>query len=191
MIKPFLPATADEIALQLGVGGFGKMGLKHVKFGGLNKNKVVKSNILFTKITEGENMVSKVEQKPAKPKAEVTLPKEKEIKVADHIPFSDFEKLDIRIGTITKIQPHPNADKLFVMMVKIFDCEPERQIVAGIRQHYKMEELLGKQIAVITNLQPVVLRGVESNGMLLAAVDGKDVAIMTPEKKVLNSAKVQ
>ncbi len=92
---------------------------------------------------------------------------------------------------MVKIKPHPDADKLYVMLVKIFECEPERQIVAGLRKHYEMEDILGKKVAVITNLQPVLLRGIESQGMLLAAVDGEHVTLMVPEKDIKNSAKVE
>lgn len=180
LLKPFLPAAANEIALQLGVKNFEKTGMKDMKFGKLSRNKIVKSSILFTKLHEEEKPMSKEEKVKAK-----------EIEVPDHVPFADFKKLDIRIGTVTKIQPHPNADKLYVLMVKVFECEPERQIVAGLRQHYRMEDLLGRKIAVITNLQPAVLRGVESQGMLLAAVDGKNVVLMVPEKNIKNSARVE
>ena len=120
-----------------------------------------------------------------------TVPSEaKPLKMHDTVPLSDFKKFDIRVGTITKIEPHPDADKLYVMMVKIFECEPERQIVAGLRPYYEMEDLMGKKVAVIVNLQPAVLRGIESQGMVLAAVDEDDVVVMTPEKDIKNSAKI-
>ncbi len=193
LLKPFMPATANEISLQLGLKNLEKQGLKDIKFGKISRNKIVKSSILFTKVKEENTMVAKAENPAKKEKVESVLPRgeAKEIKVSGMVPFADFEKMDIRIGTITKIEPHPNADKLYVMMVKIFDCTPERQIVAGLRKHYKMEDLLGKQVAVITNLQPVVLRGIESLGMILAAVDGEHVVVMTPDRKIKNSAKVQ
>lgn len=183
LLKPFLPATANEIALQLGIENFEKSGIKDLKFGKLNKNEVVKSSILFTKLKEENKMVvsHKKEEKVAV----------KELKALDHVPFSEFEKLDIRIGTITKIEPHPNADKLYVMMVKIFECEPEHQIVAGIRQHYKMEELLGKKISVIVNLQPALIRGIESQGMLLAANDNSHLSLIVPDRDIKNSAKIK
>lgn len=180
LLKPFMPATANEIALQLGIKNFNKLGIKDLKSGKMAKTKVTKGSMLFTKIMEVEQMSNKTEKKVESKKEE-----------PDTVPLADFSKLDIRIGTITKIQPHPNADKLYVMMVKIFECEPERQIVAGLRQHYKMEDLLGKQIAVIVNLQPAVLRGVESQGMLLAANDTDKVVLMVPEKDIRNSAKVR
>ncbi|MFH0752865.1 MAG: methionine--tRNA ligase [archaeon] len=182
LLKPFLPSTASEIGLQLGIKNFDKSDMKDLKFGKLGRNKLVKSGMLFTKLEEAKAVVKEKHERGVVAK---------EIKMHDTIPFSEFKKLDIRIGTVTKIQPHPDADKLYVMMVKVFECEPERQVVAGLRQHYKMEDILGKQVAVIINLQPAVLRGIESQGMILAAVDEKNVVLMAPEKSIKNSAKIQ
>lgn len=108
----------------------------------------------------------------------------------EEIQIEDFQKLDIRIATITAVKQHPKADKLYILRIKL-NGEPERQIVAGLRKDYKESELLGKQIAVIINLKPVMLRGEESNGMLLAAVDrdGKAV-ILTPDKPIENFSKI-
>jgi len=100
-----------------------------------------------------------------------------------------FNKLDIRIRTITEVYDHPNANKLHVLKVK-FDSISDRQIVAGIKNYYSKEELVNKQISVIVNLEPAVLRGVESQGMLLAAGDGKDVVLLGSEKKIENFSKV-
>lgn len=96
----------------------------------------------------------------------------------DKIPFSDFAKLDLRVGEIKKAEEHPNADKLFVLKVDF--NEEERTIVAGLRGYYDKEELEGKKAIFITNLEPTNLRGVESNGMILAAVSGdrKNIKIL-------------
>lgn len=109
----------------------------------------------------------------------------------DNISISDFNKLNIRIGTIIEVSPHPNANKLYVLKVR-FDSIPDRQIVAGIRSYYKESELMNKQIAVIVNLEPAIIRGIESQGMLLAAGDDKgSVVLMKPEKKIDNFSKVR
>jgi len=108
-----------------------------------------------------------------------------------YIEFKDWEKLDLRIGTIKAVEDHPDADKLYVLIVK-FDDVPDRQIIAGIKEQYKKEELIGKQVVVIVNLQPITLRGIESNGMILAAVNKKDkIVLISPEKKIDNNSKVQ
>ena len=96
------------------------------------------------------------------------------------INFDAFKKLDLRVGQIIKVEDHPDADKLFVLQVD-FGSE-QRQIVAGLRAYYEKDQMLNKKIIVIMNLDPAKLRGVESNGMLLAAGDGKDnVALLVPD----------
>ncbi|RKX44762.1 MAG: methionine--tRNA ligase, partial [Thermotogae bacterium] len=94
-----------------------------------------------------------------------------------------------RIGKIISVEDHPNADKLYVVKVDLGD--EVRQLVAGLKAYYKKEELLNRYVAVITNLEPKKLRGVESQGMLLAADDGETVALLTPEKEVKLGAKVR
>lgn len=104
------------------------------------------------------------------------------------VTIDEFRKLELKIGTIAKAEFHPNADRLLVLQVNL--GSEERQIVAGIKGHYALEELVGKQIVVIANLEPARVRGVESQGMLLAATDGNRIVIMTPEKAVQPGAKV-
>ncbi len=83
--------------------------------------------------------------------------------------ISDFAKLDLRVGEILEVEEHLKADKLLVLKVGFGSELGERQIVAGLRGFYSLEELKGKKAIFIVNLEPVVLRGVESNGMILAA----------------------
>ena len=105
------------------------------------------------------------------------------------ITIEEFGKLELRVATIKAVEPHPNADRLFVLKIDL--GTEERQLVAGIRAHYAPEELVGKQIVVVANLQPVTLRGVESQGMLLAASDGDKVIVLSPEKPIAAGAKVR
>ena len=104
------------------------------------------------------------------------------------ISIDDFRKLDLRVATVKSAEPHPNADKLLVLQIDIGG--EARQICAGIRNHYTAEELVGKQIVVVANLETVKLRGLESQGMLLAASDEGRVIVLTPEKPVQSGAKV-
>lgn len=99
------------------------------------------------------------------------------------IAFDDFSKLELKIGTVIEAEDHPNADKLLVLKVDLGEEQP-RQLVAGIRGNYSAEELKGKQIVVLANLEPRTLRGVESQGMLLAARGKEKVALLYPEKEV-------
>lgn len=96
--------------------------------------------------------------------------------------FDDFQKLDLHVGTIKTAEAVPGSDKLLKLIVDL--GEEERQLVGGIAKEYSPEELPGKQIVVLTNLEPRTLMGVESQGMLLAAdVDGKPV-LLAPDKEV-------
>ena len=106
----------------------------------------------------------------------------------EQLDFEDFKKLDLRVGEIKEVKDHPNADKLYVLSVDI--GEEMREIVAGMRHYYKREELIGKKIIIVANLKPVMLRGVKSNGMLLAAQKGEKVVLLEPGKDIGNGAKV-
>jgi len=105
------------------------------------------------------------------------------------ITIEEFGKVELRVATIKAAEPHPNADRLFVLKIDL--GTEERQLVAGIRAYYKPEELIGKQIVVVANLQPATLRGVESQGMLLAASDGEKVIVLSPEKPIASGSKVR
>ena len=100
------------------------------------------------------------------------------------ITYDDFCKLDLRVATIVEVAEHPNADKLVVLQIDLGG--ERRQILAGIKAYYSPEALLGRQIVVVTNLAPRKMRGLESNGMLLAASvgDQEDVVIVSPSKEV-------
>ena len=96
--------------------------------------------------------------------------KSKKAKKKEEITIDDFDKLDLRVGQIVEAKQHPDADKLLVFKVKI--GEETRQIVSGIKNWYEPDDLVGKKVIVVYNLKPVKLRGVESQGMLLAASKG-------------------
>ena len=98
------------------------------------------------------------------------------------ISFNEFKKMELRVGEVLSVQDHPNADKLIVMKVDIGG--EERQLVAGLKPWYAAEQLKGKKVVVVANLEPAVLRGEKSEGMLLAAQDGDDVVILVPERDV-------
>ncbi len=104
--------------------------------------------------------------------------------------IDDFAKIELKIAQIKEVEEHPNADRLYVLKI---DCGEEnlRQLVAGIRKGYSKEELIGKKIVIVANLEPAVIRGVESQGMLLAASDENGIAILMPEKDVKVGSKVK
>lgn len=104
--------------------------------------------------------------------------------------IDEFSRVELRVATVLSAEPHPNADRLLVLKIDLGD--EQRQLVAGIRKHYAPEELIGKRIVVVANLQPATLRGIESQGMLLAASDEEGrLSLVTPEKPVGIGAKVK
>lgn len=96
--------------------------------------------------------------------------------------IEDFKKLELRIAEIKEANDHPNADKLLVLTVDLGGRQ--KQVVAGIKAFYIKEELIGKQVVLVDNLDPVTLRGVESQGMILAGSDESILAVITPDKKL-------
>ena len=101
------------------------------------------------------------------------------------IPFSEFSKVDLRVGTIIDVKDHKDADKLYILQVDL--GKEKRQLVAGLKGIYSKEELNGKQIIVVCNLESKDMRGMKSEGMLLASENG---TILSPEKQVKNGSKV-
>ncbi len=105
------------------------------------------------------------------------------------VSLEEFKKFELRIAEIESVTPHPQADRLYVLGIKVGDTR--KQIVAGIRKHYGVEELKGKKIVIINNLEPAVIRGVESQGMLLAASEGELLTLLTPERMIPDGAPVK
>ena len=121
---------------------------------------------------------------PAQPPAAAPAPAAPQGKAT--ITYDDFVKLDLKVGKIVEVREHPNADKLLCMTVDL--GSEKRQIIAGIRGHYSPEALLGMEIIVVTNLAPRKMRGLESQGMLLAASSGegdaRSVVVLTPQREL-------
>ena len=143
---------------------------------------------LFQKVIVYQANISAAYAKRKEKEAAKKEEPKKEEKV-EEVTIDDFAKLQFKVGTILKCEPHPKADRLLVEQV---DLGGEvRQIVSGIAKHYKPEELIGKQVVVVTNLKPVKLRGVESYGMILCATDDKDLSFVTVAKEMPNGVTVR
>ena len=190
LISPFLTNTAKEIRRQLGIEGEIKLE-DASEFGLLASGaKVTKGDVIFPRLDiqeeikkldaenkalsdrrekELEEWIAKAGGKKPEAKAVVEA-KEDE---AAPITIDDFDKVKIKVALIESVEDHPNADRLYVLNLKLGD--ERRVIVSNIKSHYTKEELTGKKILVITNLEPKKFRGVESHGMLMAAQtkDGK------------------
>jgi methionine--tRNA ligase beta chain len=109
------------------------------------------------------------------------------------VQYGDFAKLEFRVGTVLEVSDHPNADKLLVLKVDLGD--QQRQIIAGLRGYVSHEQLLGSQVAIVANLAPRKMRGLESQGMILAAsytdAEGKlHVVPLTVMEKTAAGAKI-
>jgi len=100
--------------------------------------------------------------------------------IMETIKFDDFKKIDLRVGKILEVEEIEGADKLYLLTVDIGD--ETRKLVAGIKKWYKREELVGKTIVVAVNLEPKVIRGIESKGMLLATLFDTQLSVLTTDK---------
>ncbi len=98
------------------------------------------------------------------------------------VSYEKFREIELKVAKIEEVSAHPNADRLYVLKINLGDAQ--KQIVAGIRASYKPEDLIGKQVVVVNNLEPAVIRGVESQGMLLAASDESGIAFISPQREV-------
>ncbi len=113
----------------------------------------------------------------------------KEIEHKDEVTIEDFARLEFRVAEVVDVKPHPKADKLLVLSIKLGN--EERTIVSGIREWYKPEELTGKKVIIVANLKPVKLRGVESQGMILAAEDETGLSVATLDRDIASGSEVR
>ncbi|HVY01879.1 MAG TPA: methionine--tRNA ligase [Candidatus Nanoarchaeia archaeon] len=179
LISPFIPETTEKISkifnFDIDIKQVGKP---------LKITKIKKSPVLFSKIEFKEKEDKKENEKPNKPA------KIEGIMSVSQIKYDDFAKLDLRVGNIEKAEDIEGADKLYKLQVDI--GTEKRQILAGIKPYYKKEELVGKQIICIVNLEPRKMKGLESQGMLLAAGtdDKSTVVLISPEKKTKSGLKI-
>ena len=173
-ISSLLPETARKIFDQLGIAGREDLydWASADTFGLIPEGtKVHKGEVLFPRLDVEEEIKSLEEMF-----AEKIVDQEVKLDHKEEIIIDDFDKVELRVGKVVKCEKHPKADKLLVSQIKI--GSEMRQIVSGIAQWYKPEDMVGKSIVVVCNLKPVKLRGVESQGMILAAGnDGDDLVI--------------
>ncbi len=200
LIEPFMGRTAERIREQLGISAEGWESA--TIFGRIAAGtKVVKGEALFPRLDVKkeaarlekanrallEKRTGKAQEETEK-KGEMTVEKKEEKKVDEKISIDDFAKIEMKLGVVESCEQHPNADKLLVFRVAI--GEETRTIVSGIRKWYEPEALVGKTVVVVTNLKPVKLRGIESNGMLLCAEAGEDLSLLTVMAEMESGAKI-
>ena len=136
-----------------------------------------------TKLGKTDGLFPRIEVKEV-PEEEV-----EKLDLKDEVTFDDFMKMDIRVAKIIKAEKHPNADKLLKLQVDL--GAEQRQVIAGIAEHYAPEDLIGKSVSIVANLKPAKIRGELSQGMILAADDGKVISPLIPLKAVDPGSKVR
>ena len=191
LLSSFMPETAEKILDEISTNQRDFNSLS--EFGYLECGHTVdnKPEILFARIDVKEFMenLEKEKAKEAKKAEKEAKKAEKAAEPAkEEITIEDFMKLELKVGTIVSAEKHPKADRLLVEQIDLGD--ETRQVVSGIAGSFKPEEVIGKKVVVVTNLKPVNLRGVESQGMILCASTKKDLDIVTILKDLPNGTKV-
>ena len=180
MLYPYMPSTATKILDQINTDQRDFESLKEFGNYASGTKVVEKPEMLFARLDPKE-VAKKVEVIEAKQKASIKAVKEKKEKEAketkEEITIDDFSKIQLKVGKVIKCEKHPNADKLLVSQIDVGEETP-RQIVSGIADVYSPEEFTGKKVIVVTNLKPAKLRGVESQGMVLAGGDKKVLGVV-------------
>lgn len=165
LIYPFMHTTSDKIRKQMGLWYAEPVWEDALVFDMMNGEQVKKGDAIFPRLDI---------EKELEELAALSAPKEQNIplELKDEIVYDDFDKLDLRVGTILEAEKHPKADKLLVFQVQM--GTEKRQIISGVANHFKPEECIGKKVVVVANLAPRKLRGLESKGMILFADDVAD-----------------
>ena len=181
LLAPFIPDTSEKILDYLNI----PEKLNQLSWNSINENALKEGH----KIKVPMPIFQKLEISELKEKlSRIRKNKEKQ-GVKNLVSYEEFKKLDIRVALVEKVEKVPKADKLYKLSVDL--GTEKRTLVAGLAEHYKADELIGKKIVILTNLEPRKLRGILSQGMLLAAVEGDKVSILTPDKDLPSGAKVE
>jgi len=180
LLSPFIPDTSEKIFSYLNVPNS-----KATSWYSIDENAIKEG----LKIKKPEPLFQKLEIDDLKESLQEIRKKSGKKGDKDLVSYEDFKKLDIRIAVIDEVEKVPKADKLYKLSISL--GEEKRTLVAGLAEKYKIEELKGKSIAILANLEPRKLRGILSEGMLLAAVDGDIVSILTPDRDIPSGAKIE
>ena len=182
LLEPYLPDTAKSIYQQINTNATSWESLQ--AFGGMNPGeKVGTAQILFARI-DAEKKMEEIQKATKKPE------KQEKPEGVLQIGIEDFAKVDLRVARILSCEKVQKADKLLLLRVQL--GEEERQIVSGIAPWYAPDDLVGKNVIIVANLKPAMLRGIESCGMILAADNGKGgVSVVFADEAISSNAKVR
>ncbi len=177
LLAPVLPESSQEIWEQLGEKGkIGEVNPQTFRWNGKNR-RIGDVRGVFPRLDKKRIMEEINQAVPPTPEASTTpasaTPAEKPVEGIAHIGIEDFAKVELRAGEIITAERIPKADKLLKFTVDVGETTP-RQILAGIAQYYEPEKLVGRKVIVVTNLAPRKLRGLDSQGMILAAAIGEE-----------------
>lgn len=191
MVWPVMPAVAAKMADSLGLAG---VSVDKIRGGLLEKISTAQALLKpGAATTVPEALFPRIETKKVSDKAQKKAggkKKKKKAKKIEQVGIEDFGRLDLRVGQVIEAGPIEGADRLLKLMVDIGEKEP-RQLVAGVAAHYSPEDMKGKRVVVVANLKPVELRGVLSQGMLLAGSKGKTLKIIEPNEALAPGAKIK
>ena len=194
LLTPYMPETSERILAQLYPANpkAGERDFDDLDKFGLRENDIKvteKPEILFARLDLEEVMkeVEKIQEAQKKAAGIKDYPK---VEKKPEITIDDFDKIQIQVGEVIKCEPVKKAKKLLVSQIRIGD--EVRQIVSGIAAYYKPEEMVGKKVAVVTNLKPCKLCGVESQGMILAAADDENnLSVLTVDKDIIEGSEIR
>ena len=194
LLTPYMPETSERILAQLYPADpkAGERDFDDLDKFGLRENDIKvteKPEILFARLDLEEVMkeVEKIQEAQKKAAGIKDYPK---VEKKPEITIDDFDKIQIQVGEVIKCEPVKKAKKLLVSQIRVGD--EVRQIVSGIAAYYKPEEMVGKKVAVITNLKPCKLCGVESQGMILAAADDENnLSVLTVDKDIIEGSEIR
>lgn len=187
LLKPFMGATTSKIWIQLGIDeGQATNWEDASSFGKIPTGiKVRKGEVLFPRL-DVEKEIEELEKINAAYFQKINNPPQEEevveIESKEEITIDDFDKLELRVAKVLKAEKHPKADKLLVFQLQV--GKEVRQVVSGIAEYYKPEDLIGKSVILVANLKPVKLRGIESQGMILAASNDKKLVLGTVDGEI-------
>jgi len=188
---PVMPEASENMLEQLGISFHPeKVNLQgEIDVWGLleHGSEVASKSNLFPRVELPKEEPAPKKKKEPKPSKKKT--KEVQTELPGIIEFPDFQKVDMRVGTVLSADKHPDADKLLLVKIDTGDEEP-RQVVAGLAEFFKPEELEGRQVVVVTNLKPRKLRGEVSQGMILAVRNGDEMQLLTVTAPVGNGCKI-
>ncbi len=180
LLGPFIPGTSEKVLSYLNAPKLSRISWDSIDENSINAGiSIKKPKPLFQKLDIKEIKKEYKKLKEGKPKKS-----EKKL-----ISYDDFQKLDIRVALVEKVEKVPKADKLYKLTVSL--GTEERTLVAGLAELYKIDELVGKKIVILANLETRKLRGITSEGMLLAAEKGKIVSVLVPDKDIESGAKIR